>query len=89
MFYIVLAQQQDINKIRETAMDKNTNQTMLFKEFFGKKVAVDFNGGEISSDAGLLFLRETESQFGIINKVADVIHDKRHPSYVKHQIVQL
>ena len=70
-------------------MDKHTNQTMLFKEFFGKKVAVDFNGGEISSDAGLLFLRETESQIGIINKVADVIHDKRHPSYVKHQIVQL
>ena len=70
-------------------MNKHTNQTMLFKEFFGKKIEVDFNGGEISSDAGLLFLRETESQIGIINKVADVIHDKRHPSYVKHQIVQL
>ena len=70
-------------------MEKNTKQTMLFKEFFGKKVAIDFNGGETSSDAGLLFLRETESQIGIIDKVTDVIHDKRHPSYVKHQIVQL
>jgi len=70
-------------------MNKHNNQTMLFKEFFGKKVEVDFNGGEISSDAGLLFLRETESQIGIIDKVADAIHDKRHPSYIKHQIVQL
>jgi hypothetical protein len=70
-------------------MDKHTNQLMLFKEFFGKKVAVDFNGGEVSSDAGLLFLRETESQIGIINRVANAIDDHRHPSYVKHQIVQL
>jgi hypothetical protein len=89
MFYIVLAQTNKQNKIRETAMRKNTNQTMLFKEISGKKVEVDFNGGEVSSDAGLLFLRETDSQIGIINKVANAIHDKRHPSYVKHQIVQL
>jgi len=70
-------------------MGKNTKQTMLFKEISGKKVEVDFNGGDVSSDAGLLFLRETESQIGVINKVANAIHDKRHPSYVKHQIVQL
>jgi hypothetical protein len=70
-------------------MAENTTQTMLFKEFFGKKVAVDFNGGEVSSDAGLLFLRETESQIGIIDRVANAIDDHRHPSYVKHQIVQL
>jgi hypothetical protein len=70
-------------------MDKHTNQLMLFKEFFGKKVAIDFNGGEVSSDAGLLFLRETELQIGIINRVANAIDDQRHPSYVKHQIVQL
>jgi len=89
MFYIVLTKKQNVNKIRETAMRKNTNQTMLFKEISGKKVEVDFNGGEVSSDAGLLFLRETESKIGIINKVANAIHDKRHPSYVKHQIVQL
>jgi hypothetical protein len=70
-------------------MEKNTKQTMLFKEISGKKVEVDFNGGDVSSDAGLLFLRETESQIGVINKVANAIHDKRHPSYVKHEIVQL
>jgi len=89
MFYIVLAKTNNTNKIRETAMDKHTNQMMLFKEFFGKKVAVDFNGGEVSSDAGLLFLRETQSQIGIINRVANAIDDHRHPSYVKHQIVHL
>jgi hypothetical protein len=70
-------------------MEKSTKQLMFFKESFGKKVEVDFHGGEVTSDAGLLFLRETESQIGLINKVASVLHDRRHPSYVKHQTVQL
>ncbi len=70
-------------------MDKSTNQMMLFKGISGKKIEVDFNGGEVSSDAGLLFLRETESQIGIINKVAAAISDTRHPGYVKHTIIQL
>ena len=70
-------------------MEQYTKQLMFFKEISGKKVEVDFNGGEISSNAGLLFLRETESKIGIIHPIANVIHDKRHPSYVKHNIVQL
>ena len=62
---------------------------MLFKDISGKKVVADFNGGEVSSDAGLLFLRELESKIGIIRRIADVIKDRRHPGYVKHQIVSL
>jgi hypothetical protein len=70
-------------------MSEYTEQLMLFKDISGKKVEVDFNGGDISSDTGVLFLKETESDIGIINKVADAISDKRHPSYVKHDIVNL
>lgn len=70
-------------------MEKPTKQFMLFKESFHKKVEVDFDGGEVSSDGGLLFLREIESQIGIIDKLANVLHDRRHPSYIKHQMVQL
>ena len=33
--------------------------------------------------------RETESDIGIIRKVAEAIVDKRHPSYVKHEMVHL
>jgi hypothetical protein len=70
-------------------MTENNTQTMLFKEYFGKKVIVDFNGGEITSDAGLLFLRETEAQIKIIERAAAAIFDKRNPAYVRHQISQL
>ena len=57
MFYIVLGKTYDINHIRETAMNKHTNQLMLFKDFFGKKVAVDFN---VSIRASTSFLESFE-----------------------------
>jgi hypothetical protein len=74
---------------KEIAMNHDSKQRILFKDISDKKVEADFNGGEISSDAGLLFLRETESQLGIIQRMADVLRDRRHPSYVKHEVVQL
>jgi hypothetical protein len=62
---------------------------MLFKELYGKKVQVDFNGGDVSSDAGLLLFREAEEKLNLFEKVADAIHDNRHPGYVKHGITEL
>ena len=70
-------------------MKHYTKQLMLFKDISGKKIEIDFDGGDMSSDAGVLFLRETESDIGIIRKVAEAIVDKRHPSYVKHKMVHL
>jgi hypothetical protein len=70
-------------------MTQNTKQMMLFKDISHKKVVADFNGGDVSSDAGLLFLREVESNAGIINRIVDVLKDKRHPGYIKHQLIHL
>ena len=67
----------------------NIKQLILFKDIFGKKVEADFRGGEVSSDAGLLFLREVERQVGLFHRVAEVLRDRRHPGYVKHQIIEL
>ena len=54
-----------------------------------KKIEADFEGGEVSSDAGVLFLREVEERVGIIRRIAAVLRDRRHPSYVKHCFVEL
>ncbi len=70
-------------------MRKHTKQTMLFKDFSHKKLEADFDGGEITSDTGLLFLREAESQIGIIDKACKALTDKRNPSYIKHSLRQL
>jgi hypothetical protein len=66
-----------------------TKQLLLFKDISGKKIQADFNGGEISSDAGLLFLREVEDRIGLIRRMADSLRDRRHLGYVKHQYLEL
>ncbi len=58
-------------------MSKYTTQLLPFSPISGKKVEADFNGGEITSDAGVLLLRETEIQTGIIS----AIHDLRDLRY--------
>lgn len=67
----------------------NTKQLLLFKDIYGKKMETDFQGGEVSSDDGLLLLREVERQVGLFHRIAEVLRDRRHPGYVKHQIIEL
>ena len=45
--------------------------------------------GEVSYDAGLLFLRETEARHGIIRRMANVLRDRRHKSYIIHDLLEL
>jgi hypothetical protein len=70
-------------------MKNCTKQLLLFKGISNKKIEADFNGGEVSSDAGLLFLREVETRIGLVSKMTDFLRDRRHPGYVKHQILEL
>ncbi len=55
----------------------------------GKKVQLDFNGGSVTSNAGVLLLSETERRLGIIDSVVDCIPDKRRPYSVEHSLKEL
>lgn len=55
----------------------------------GKKVQLDFNGGSVTSNAGVLFLSETERRVGIIDSVVDCIPDKRRTYSVEHSLKEL
>ena len=81
-------------------MDKNTKKSIISPEFSEqvlfelssvqkKPVEIQFTGENISSDGGLLLLKEVELQVGIIKKLSSCIHDNRHPSYVDHSIEAL
>jgi hypothetical protein len=50
----------------------------------GTPVLIDGTGGDLTSDAGVLLLRETEAQVGIIAALTDCLADPRHPSYISH-----
>ena len=54
-----------------------------------KDVIVNFDGGFLSSDAGILLLREIEDQIGLIRRMAEVIPDSRDARYIKHSIMDM
>jgi hypothetical protein len=54
-----------------------------------KSLLLNFNGGNISSDAGALLLREVEAQIGLIKSMAAVIPDSRDARYVRHTLTDL
>lgn len=54
-----------------------------------KPVYVDFTGGALSSDAGLLLLREVDEQIGLTEAAAEVLADRRDPRYTLHSMREL
>ena len=49
-----------------------------------KPVVATFDGGNVSSDAGILLLKEMEKTTGIINAMSLIIEDQRDQRYVDH-----
>ena len=54
-----------------------------------KKLTVDFEGGNQSSDAGLLLLREAERKLGVCRRLADAMPDRRDQSRIRHEMFEL
>ena len=67
----------------------HTTERLLFEDLQGKKIEVDFDGGEVSSDAGVLFLREVERRMRLLRRVAKILHDRRHPGYTRHALLDM
>ncbi|MHC4945927.1 MAG: IS1380 family transposase [Planctomycetota bacterium] len=61
-----------------------TQRSLLFSSVGKKKIHADFNGGRLTSDGGVLLLRETEKRLGLIDAIAEGLPDPRHPSLIKH-----
>lgn len=77
-----------MSKISET---NSVEQGVLFglTPVKGKAAELSFTGSDISSDGGLLLLRECEERVGIIDAIGKCISDDRHQSYVKHSYKEL
>jgi Transposase DDE domain group 1 len=54
-----------------------------------KKVTVDFNGGNQSSNAGLLLLREAERERGVCQRLAAAMPDNRDPNRILHTMHEM
>ena len=70
-------------------MEQNKQYSFQFASISGKKVTADFSGGDVTSDVGVLVMKETANKIGIIERLVQAIHDERHQSYVKHESAEL
>ncbi len=54
-----------------------------------KKLTFDFDGGNQSSDAGVLLLRAAEQKVGIVARLAAALPDRRDPTRVIHKLHEI
>ena len=47
-------------------MEKSESEQLGFTSIKGRQVSADFGGGEVSSDGGLLLMREVDRRLGLV-----------------------
>ena len=71
-------------------MTTECNQaTFEFHGLFQRKVKARFDGGKITSDAGVLLLREVEKRTGLIAGLEQCFTDHRDPRLIEHSVKEL
>ena len=55
----------------------------------GRPVKACFDGGSLSSDAGVLVLREVEGRLGVAERLARCLDDPRDPALITHSLADM
>ena len=55
----------------------------------GKTVVAKFDGGLLSSDAGILVLREVEQRLRVADRLAACMVDRRAPELITHRLAEI
>lgn len=66
-------------------MTECSTDAIQFTEHGRRRVVADFDGGRLTSDAGILLLREVDRQLGLIDSINDCLPDPRDPRYIIHE----
>jgi hypothetical protein len=66
-----------------------TQEKLLFPEVKRRKVEVNFEGGNISSDGGSLLLRQVGKKINLLSRIASHLPDDRDQSKVEHSSLEL
>jgi hypothetical protein len=70
-------------------MEKNSVYLPGLSPVEGKHVKVAFDGGRMSSDGGVLVLREAERQIGVVARLAACLRDGRDPARIDHSLAEM
>jgi hypothetical protein len=64
-------------------------QLLLFQDLGRRKVVADFSGGRLSSDGGVLLLRQVDQLLGVSQGLAQCFRDRRDARWVEHALGEL
>ena len=67
----------------------NGQLQLRFQGLGRREVVAKFDGGHVSSDGGVLLLREVEARIGILKELAGCFQDHRNPTRIEHTIEEL
>ena len=70
-------------------MSKDTLLPFDLPSVARKKLSVGFDGGQLSSDAGVLVLRGVEKKLGLAARLAACIRDRRKPERIEHPLEEM
>ena len=65
------------------------NQSFFFDDLGQRQVQADFSGGTLSSDGGVLLLRQVDANLGVTQALAQCFADQRQQVLVDHTVRQL
>ena len=67
----------------------DSHSVMHFPLLAPKAVQVDFTGGSLSSEGGLVLLAQLDQQLGLTQRVAACLSDPRLPERIRHSLLDL
>src|SRR4051812_32050582 len=70
-------------------MPNCTQPELSFPSFDRRKIEASFTGGDVTSDGGVMLLREADRRLGLVAALDEVLPDPRHPIFITHQQVDL
>jgi len=65
-------------------MPNCTQKEFRFPSFDRRKIEANFEGGNVSSDGGVLLLREAERRLGLVEALSACLPDPRDPALITH-----
>lgn len=66
-----------------------TTRELSFPSFDRRKIEANFAGGDVSSDGGVVLLREADRRLGLVEALDSVLPDPRDPKLITHRQIDL
>ena len=65
---------------------QSSPDTLQFGRIGRKRIDANFNGGELSSDGGLLLLKAVDERVGLTRAATSAVKDRRDPDLIEHPL---